>query len=64
MSLRGPASIPDKVMGKATFDYVPTAANQLALKKGSVIVITTKGEAGGWSKGIDEYGEINSFEFL
>ena len=46
-------------MGKATFDYVPTAANQLALKKGSVVIITTKGEAGGWSKGIDEYGEIN-----
>ena len=46
-----------RIMGRANFDFAPTAANQLPLRKGAVITIIQKGESGGWSKGQDESGQ-------
>ena len=50
-----------RIMGRANFDFVPTAANQLQLQKGKVITIIQKGESGGWSKGQDESGKCKPF---
>jgi hypothetical protein len=50
-----------RIVGRANFDYAPTAANQLALRKGALITVVQKGEAGGWSKGMDEQGSIKQF---
>ncbi len=53
--------------GRVLFDYAAQAANQMSLKKGSIIQITMKGQAGGWSKGLDNTGKfllyINLFIF-
>ena len=57
MSHSGPAAAV-KFLGRANFDFVPTAPNQLALTKGAAITVTQKGDPGGWSKGIDEFGKI------
>ena len=37
--------------GKALFDFVGQAANQLSFRKGDAIKIISAGPAGGWSKG-------------
>ena len=60
-SFNGPAAANVRIMGRVMFDYAPTAANQLALRKGSMINIIQKGESGGWSKGIDDQGKFVNF---
>ena len=58
MSFAGPAAQALRIVGKVAHDYVPTAANQLALRKGTMITITQKGDSGGWSKGTDDQGSF------
>lgn len=60
-SFNGPAASNVRIMGRAAFDYAPTAPNQLALRKGSMITIVQKGESGGWSKGVDDQGKLANF---
>jgi hypothetical protein len=56
MSQSGQAASAAKLLGQVNFDFVPTAPNQMALTKGTVITILQKGDPGGWSKGVDEFG--------
>lgn len=37
--------------GKALFDYAAAAPNQISIKRGQTIRISSVGAAGGWSKG-------------
>ena len=59
--IAGPAgSMLNRTVGRANFDFTPTASNQLTLRKGAMITVVQKGEPGGWSKGMDEQGKTIS----
>ena len=44
----------NRTVGRANYDFAPTASNQLPLRKGAMITVIQKGDPGGWSKGTDE----------
>ncbi len=43
----------EKMRGKVLFDFSPQAVNQIALRAGQIVDITSYGGAGGWSSAVE-----------